>query len=154
MITTKGKRGDINFMMVMLIVILLVAAIILVYVGRVGKTTGEQISTATPAKIRAQLTTCKLGSQGFSDYDKDGYADYCDPCYDGPDNKQSDADFVADACDKNPTSTEDPEVACCGEAAKGKSLEEIREKNLCKDNFLVSVEPYFQCSTKNPASLT
>ena len=70
------KRGDLNFMVVMLIVVLAAAAIMLVIVYKGSKVGSEQIKSATPSALRTQIASCKVGSQGFQDTDKDKLADF------------------------------------------------------------------------------
>ena len=132
-------------MMVMLIVILALAAMLLVITGRVGKSTSETIKSATPAGIKVQIQSCRLGGIGFLDSDGDKLADYCDPCPDGHDfRQQSDADFLSDNCDYKPKVTASSAfVACCNSEPKGKNLDEL--KSSCATGKLIAVDPYFQC---------
>lgn len=138
------KRGDMNFMMVMLIVVLALAAIVLVMVIRTGESTSAAIKQATPATLRSQISTCKISSSGFQDsIDSDKLADFCDPCLGGNDFQQSDNDFLADACDINKRSTDaSPVLACCGKELSGDTPE--KQIASCDSKRLVSIDP-FQC---------
>lgn len=141
------KRGGMNFMMVMLIVILALAAILLVFAGRVGKSTSDTINSAAPSAIKAQIQSCRLTGLGFQDSDGDKLADYCDPCHGGNDFKQQkDADLLADPCDESDLTDKSAFYACCGSDPKGKTIEELKAN--CKSGRLIAVEPYFQCSSK------
>ena len=148
-----NRRGDMNFMMVMLIVVLALAAVTFVIIGRGAKITSDTIDSAKLGDIKKQALQCRIASVGIPEDRPDGdkLADFCDPCIGGDDYKeQKDIDFVSDRCDENPKIPDSsPVMACCGNEPKGTPAEIISK---CASGRLIALRTdpdFFQCRAKN-----
>lgn len=121
-----NKRGDVNWFLISLIMALIILASTGFFSGKLFAATAGTIDSVTASDIKAAATACRAQStiSGVTDMDKDKLADFCDPCVDGSDDQQSDADGVADKCDVAATIPDkSPFIACCGDTQR-KGLED------------------------------
>ena len=126
--------------------IVIAALIIVLLAYMLGYTfTGAKPNLTLQSKLQQQITACKLtAAQGFSDTDKDGMADYCDPCPTGKETLNKDADILPPPCDKDDKlAAKSAEEACCGKEITGTTPEAKHAECL----RLVGNEQYFQCDS-------
>jgi hypothetical protein len=118
-----NTRGSIltDHWMEILIGIIVVVVVLFVFKGK-SEAAQQVVTEVSPNTLQFQVIKCGQESKlaidsgvKVDDGDHDKYLDPCDTCWGGDDAKQSDQDWVADACDQDDMkAAKTANEACCG----------------------------------------